>query len=179
MTGSLNVDPNQLVEIGGHWYRLVPELQGTPPGGKPGRFASDAGAAAVTGAAGLATGNLQEQLGAAAGQMQASGGSYGNTEGMNSSSMKDMVATFTASVKDIGGLVTSTGQAGASAAGGIIGPTASGTASAISSVTSGLVGALAHTGGAPAAGAALEGTPDHQHPDQQVSPQESQQQGGH
>jgi hypothetical protein len=175
MTGSLNVDPNQLVEIGGHWYRLVPALQGTPPAAKPGPFASDAGAAAVTGAAGVATGNLQEQLGAAAGQMGASGGSYDKTEGMNSSSMKDMVATFTASIKDLGGLATSTAQAGASAAGGILGPTASGTASAISSVTSGLVGALSHTAAAPATpGAAL----DHQHPDQQEPRQESQP-GGH
>jgi hypothetical protein len=138
----LNVEPGQLVEIGRRWYRLVPELEGKPPAGATGPYPSAMGAEAVTGAAGTATGALQEKLGANGANATASGQKYGQAESSNSSGLKDFVSM----TKEVTTTFTGALQAVSSAAGALSSAGASGLSAAASSASS-LVGSLGKIGG--------------------------------
>jgi hypothetical protein len=136
MTGQLNVNPNDLIEVGGRWYQRVPMLDGTAPPAGSGAYPSTIGATALTGAAAGATGDLQEQLAGMAANMGASGGAYGKQEASSASSMdpskisgvlndgtsigNTLLATGPQLLQPIVGAFSAAASAGASAASSIV-----------------------------------------------------------
>jgi hypothetical protein len=178
MTGALNVDPNDLIEIGGRLYQRVPMLAGTPPPAGSGAYPSSIGATALTGAAGTATGDLQEQLSGLAANMGTSAATYQKQETASASGMKpsDISGVFNDGTSIANTLIATGPQ--------IVQPIVSALSSAasgIASTASSLASSLSHGSTGPTGGnapqtvlPAIEGqTPPEEHHDLQQQSQQS------